>query len=307
MSNILVTGGSGFIGSNLVDKLIELGHKVFVIDDLSTGLKINNNDNAHYLLIDITQYIESNDSLKELIRNQSISIVYHLAALSDVRKGINDPVTTYNINLLSLVSIFEACRNCEIEKFIFTSTSAVYGEPEYLPVDEVHRTVPISPYGLSKLAAEQYLQYQNKNSNMDVIVFRLPNVYGQRQRPDLEGGVVSIFNYKIKNNGQVTFYGDGKQTRDWVHVYDIVEALIKLKLMNNINFEIISLGSEKTNSLMDLFNLLVETNNYKISPIFDEPKKGDIKHMIMSGKKARNLLKWKQKIYIEEGIKLMGK
>ncbi len=305
MSNILVTGGCGFIGSNLVDQLIKLSNEVYVIDNLSTGLKSNKNVKARYYLKDIQDYIEFNASLKNLIRKHSIKIVYHLAALSDVREGIKDPKMTFIINQLSLVAISKICADNDVEKFVYTSTSAVYGEPKYLPVDELHITIPISPYGLSKLGGEQFLHYLNKNCDMEIIVLRLPNVYGPRQRSDLEGGVVSIFNNKIKKGEKVIFYGDGNQTRDWVHVYDIVDGLIKIIEVSNFDYIVISLGSGIENSLWNLFNILKKYYNYKLNPILEGERKGDIKRMIMSGIKAKNLLDWEAKINLEEGVKLM--
>ncbi len=303
--NILVTGGLGFIGSNLVDRLIELGNEVYVIDNLSTGLESNKNENANYYYSDITNFIESNESLKRIIEKYSIKIVYHLAALSNIRETIKNPNFAYMTNLLSSVAISDACLKTDVEKLIFASTSAVYGEPDYLPVDEIHSTEPISPYGLSKLAVEQYLNSLGSICEMDRIVFRLPNVYGPRQRSDLEGGVIAIFYNKMKNAEKIIFYGDGKQTRDWVHVFDIVNALTMIIDMAEVNFQIISLGSGKKHSLWNLFESLSDFLGYELSPILDERRKGDIQHMIMSGEKAENLLNWKTKIDLKHGLKIM--
>ena len=158
-NSILVTGGSGFIGSHLVDLLISNGSSVYVIDDLSTGLKNNQNDAATYIYKDITDFIEFPDQLEEIIKKNNIDTVYHLAASADVYLSINFPEKVYDINLIASIAIANICLKLNIKKFIFASTSAVYGEPEYLPVDEQHTTLPISPYGLTKLAFEQYLNY----------------------------------------------------------------------------------------------------------------------------------------------------
>lgn len=303
--NILVTGGLGFIGSNLVDRLIKNGNEVFVIDDLSTGLESNRNEKAHYYYWDIRDFIKIPDKLGQLLGEHSIKLVYHLAAIADVRGSLKDPNTTYTLNSLSSVAISQICQKSGVEKFIFASTSAVYGEPEYLPVDESHRTEPISPYGLSKLFVEQHLRYESVNCRMSMVVFRFPNVYGPRQRPDLEGGVIAIFNDKMKNSEAVTFYGDGRQTRDWVHVYDIVEALIKTIGINGLGFEIIPLGSGKENSLWDLYNCMSSFLKYKSEPNITKEREGDIKRMFMSGRKAKKLLGWVPKIDLERGITLM--
>jgi len=303
---ILVTGGLGFIGSNLVDRLVELGNDVFVIDDLSTGLEINRNAKAHYSILDISNYVKSDNSLKKLIGEHSIKVVYHLAGLSDVREAIKNPKSTYNVNFLSSVAISEACADSGVEKFVFASTSAVYGEPDYLPVDEKHKTVPQTPYGVSKLAVEQHLKCQSNITQMGIMVLRLPNVYGPRQRPDLEGGVVSIFNRKMTNLEVVTFYGDGNQTRDWVHVYDIVEALVKILSFDEAEFQIVSLGSEIENSLWDLFNHLRDLLNYELRPKLEDERKGDIKRIVMNRKKAENLLGWVPELDLKAGIRMLG-
>jgi len=302
MKNILVTGGCGFIGSNLVDKLILANHKVFVIDDMSTGLKSNLNPSATYFFDDIGDYINDRKMLFNIIKKNNIQIVYHLAALADVRLSINDPIKCYNINQIASVAILDVCCDADIKKLVFASTSAVYGTPIYQPVDEKHPVDSISPYGLSKLAFEQYAKYKS-DGDMEIIVFRLPNVYGPRQRPDLEGGVVAIFYDLMKKNKNVTFFGDGNQTRDWVHVEDIIKAFIIVLEKSLSNFEIITLGSGFRNTLWDLFNYLSIVMHYKKSPIIAKERDGDIKHMCMSGKKVKKLLQWKPTIKLANGMK----
>ena len=305
MKNILVTGGCGFIGSNLVDKLILANHKVFVIDDMSTGLKSNLNPSATYFFDDIRDYINDRKMLFNIIKKNNIQVVYHLAALADVRLSINDPIKCYNINQIASVAILDVCCDADIKKLVFASTSAVYGTPIYQPVDEKHPVDPISPYGLSKLAFEQYAKYKSEG-DMEIIVFRLPNVYGPRQRPDLEGGVVAIFYDLMKKNKNVTFFGDGNQTRDWVHVEDIIKAFFIVLEKSLSNFEIITLGSGIRNTLWNLFNYLSIAMHYKKSPIIAKERDGDIEHMYMSGKKAKKLLHWKPTIKLANGMKTLG-
>jgi len=305
MNSILVTGGCGFIGSNLVDKLVSMGNRVYVIDDLSTGVKSNQNSGANYIVNDIYNYCESEEELKNLIVDNNIKIVFHLAGLSNVREGIENPIPTFQVNFLSSIAISDICSKNGVEKFIFVSTSAVYGDPHYFPVDESHKTFPKSPYGLSKLISENYFKYLSKICEMDIVVFRLPNVYGPRQRPDLEGGVVGIFYDLMKNSKEVTFFGDGYQTRDWVHVYDIVDSFVKILKIDDLNYEIISLGSEKKHTLIDLFKYLSEHLKYNLKPNVEIERVGDIKYMIMSGRKAKKLLDWEPKIQLNDGVKIM--
>jgi UDP-glucose 4-epimerase len=276
-----------------------------VIDDLSTGVKSNQNSGANYIVNDIYNYCESEEELKNLIVDNNIKIVFHLAGLSNVREGIENPIPTFQVNFLSSIAISDICSKNGVEKFIFVSTSAVYGDPHYFPVDESHKTFPKSPYGLSKLISENYFKYLSKICEMDIVVFRLPNVYGPRQRPDLEGGVVGIFYDLMKNSKEVTFFGDGYQTRDWVHVYDIVDSFVKILKIDDLNYEIISLGSEKKHTLIDLFKYLSEHLKYNLKPNVEIERVGDIKYMIMSGRKAKKLLDWEPKIQLNDGVKIM--
>jgi len=304
MANILVTGGCGFIGSNLVDKLIFAKHKVFVIDNMSTGLESNLNSSAIYLYDDIRDYVHDGDKFLKIIKRNNIKVVYHLAALSDVRLSIHDPINCYNVNHLASVAILDVCCDAEINKLVFASTSAVYGMPIYQPVDEKHPVNPISPYGLSKLAFEQHARYKS-GSEMELIVFRLPNVYGPRQRSDLEGGVIAIFHDLMMRNKDVNFYGDGDQTRDWVHVKDIIEAFNIVLEKSLSKFEIFTLGSGVQNTLWDLFHYMASTMNYKKSPLIQKERKGDIRHMCMSREKVKKLLRWKPTIKLADGIKML--
>ena len=303
MKNILVTGGCGFIGSHLVDSLIKLGHSVIIIDDLSTGLKSNQNKDAQYIYKDIIDFVNDPKGLDSILEENQIDIIYHLAASADISLSMHNPEKVFLINSLASIAIINSALRCKIDKFLFASTSAVYGEPEYFPVDNLHPTNPINPYGLSKLFVEEYMNYVC-DKNMKLVIFRLPNVYGPRQRPDLEGGVVAIFDNLMRDNEQVKIFGDGNQTRDWVHVYDITEAFVdSLKLNNNI--EILLLGSCIENTVNDLFLFLSEKNNYSKNPLFVEERKGDPKRMIMSNVEAKNKILWKPKLLLSEGVKIV--
>ena len=299
--SILVTGGLGFIGSNLVDLLIEKKKKVIVLDDLSTGLVSNKNIKAKYIIKDLRDFTSSPRSLENLMTKHKIKIIFHLAASADVRLSMKYPEKVFDINVNSSITLFNAAIACGIKKFVFTSTSAVYGEPNKFPVNENHPLRPISAYGLSKLCFEQYLYLQSLNTNISTIAFRLPNVYGPRQRPDLEAGVIAIFDKRMKKNKKITIYGDGDQSRDWVHVKDIVNAFV-LSLRKKTGFEVIGLGSRTKYTINYLFEKLSFINNYQKKPQFRNAKKGDVYNMIMCNKKAIKLLKWSPKIKFKDGL-----
>lgn len=300
-NNILVTGGSGFIGSTLVDLLIKEGHSVVVIDNLSTGLKSNHNEAATYFNVDLCRYIDHLDEIIAILDENSIDTVYHLAASADVFLSMNNPEKVYKINVLVSIVLARACKKAGVKKLVFASTSAVYGEPKYLPVDEDHDTNPISPYGLSKLGFEQYLKIFSINIDMSITVFRLPNVYGPRQRPDLEGGVIAIFYGLMKNRMPIRIFGDGQQTRDWVYVDDIVNAFYGA-LKNHDKFNVFLLGSDTETSLNNLFDYLVDVTGYEENPHYCDARAGDIKNMVMTYSKAKQSLGWTPLITLKEGI-----
>ena len=303
--NVLVTGGSGFIGSHLVDLLLKDNHSVYVIDNLSTGKKINNNSLAFYYYYDLKKSISNQKKIKDFIINKKIEIVYHLAANASVNASMSKPLNMMNENFNSSIALVEACKNTKVKKFVFASTAAVYGDPSYLPVDESHKVNPISVYGLSKLLFEEYLKYFNKQRKISIIILRLPNVYGPRQRADLEGGVVAIFNNLIKKNKRVTIFGNGKQKRDWVYVLDIAEAF-KSTLSYNSKFDIIAIGSNVGMTVNKLFELISNKYQYKKKPNMMSSKPGDIKNMIMGYEYAAKKIKWKPKINLSRGIELIN-
>ena len=305
-NKILVTGGSGFIGSTLVDLLIDEGHSVIVVDDLSTGLSSNHNESATYINEDLCRYIDYPEEIIRVLQEHNIDTVYHLAASADIFLSINNPEKVYKINVLASIALVRACKKTGVKKLAFASTSAVFGEPKYLPVDEDHDTNPLSPYGLSKLGFEQYLNYFSIDTDMSITVFRLPNVYGPRQRPDLEGGVIAIFYGLMKQSQPIHMFGDGQQTRDWVYVDDIANAFYKA-LKNHEKFNIFLLGSNTETSLNDLFACLVEVTDYKEKPQYGAIRAGDIKNMVMTYSKAHQSLNWTPGTTLSEGIAKLAK
>jgi UDP-glucose 4-epimerase len=299
--NVLVTGGSGFIGSNLVDRLVLFGYNVHVIDDLSTGLVCNQNTSASYSHLDLCDHIENMAEIQNILETKHIDIVYHLAASADIFLSVNNPETVYKINVLTSISLLQACIKANVKKFIFSSTSAVYGEPEYLPVDEKHITKPISPYGLTKLGFEQYINYCSEFCDIKFTVFRFPNIYGYRQRPDLEGGVIAIYKTLIDKKQDLKIFGDGHQTRDWVHVDDIIEACVKILDSNHKN-ELFLLGSDTKTSINQLIELFKEQVGCVGRLNYMSERNGDIRDMVMTYEKAYLMLQWSPKINLKDGV-----
>jgi UDP-glucose 4-epimerase len=217
---VLVTGGAGFIGSHLVDRLIQEGHEVVVVDNLSTGKRRNLNRAARLVKLDIQSW-----RLERVFRNERPHMVMHLAAQMDVRKSVEDPMFDAQVNVLGTLNVLQQSIKHGVRKVVFSSSGgAIYGEQEVYPAPESHVTRPLSPYGVSKLCGEQYLSYYQRVNGLQIVSLRYANVYGPRQDPEGEAGVVAIFIQKLLNNEQAIVNGNGRQTRDFVYVEDVVEA-----------------------------------------------------------------------------------
>ncbi len=228
MSKILVTGGAGFIGSNVVDALLDNEHEVVVLDDLSTGFSENINPKVTFYNTDI----RDEDKVRKIFESEKPDFVNHHAAQMDVRKSVQDPIFDAQCNILGSLNLILQSIRVGVQKFIYISTGgAVYGEPQYLPVDEQHPINPISQYGISKHTVEHYLYSYNVNYGLKYTVLRYPNVYGPRQNPHGEAGVIAIFTQKMLDNQQPTIFGDGSQTRDYTFVEDIVDGTLRLGML----------------------------------------------------------------------------
>jgi len=293
---VLVTGGTGFIGSNIVDGLIKKGHKVIVVDNLSTGKKENLNKNAKFHQLDIRD-----QELKEIFKENEITHVIHHAAQIDVQHSIKDPLFDVQNNILGTINLLEMSREYGVEKIIYASSAAVYGEPDYLPVDEEHPIKAMSPYGITKHTPEHYIKMYNELYDLKYTIFRYANAYGPRQDSKGEGGVVSIFVDKMVAEERPVIFGDGKQTRDFIHVYDIVKAnLLALENDENILVNISTESRDSVNDLVDYLNLILP---YNLKAIYEEARKGDILHSSLANEKAEELLGWIPDYDFKAGLK----
>ena len=217
---ILVTGGAGFIGSHVVDAYVQAGHDVLVVDNLSTGKRENLPVQARFVEADI-----QDPAVRQLIVLEKIEIVSHHAAQMDVRRSVADPLYDARVNILGMLNVLEGAREAHVKKFIFASSGgAIYGEQEAFPAAEEHPTAPISPYGVSKRAGEHYLYFYRVEYGLPSIALRYANIYGPRQDPHGEAGVVAIFTQRLLAGEQPVINGDGKQTRDYVFVGDVAQA-----------------------------------------------------------------------------------
>ena len=296
---ILITGGAGFIGSNIADRLIKDKHKVIVVDNLFTGKKENVSKKAKFYKCDVRS-----KEITDIFKKEKPEIVIHNAAQISVRVSVDDPVADADINIEGSLNVLEACKKYNVKKVIFASSGGtVYGEQKYYPADEKHPLSPISPYGVAKLSVEKYLHYYSYSTGLKYVALRYANVYGPRQDPYGEAGVVAIFSEKMLSNQNPIINGDGEQTRDYVFVGDVVEAnvmAIKGEFTGGLN-----IGTGKETSVVDLFNILKKiSGNKNIEEVHGPSKEGEQKRSSLSNGKARTFLGWEPKISIEEGLKL---
>ncbi|HHT10498.1 MAG TPA: NAD-dependent epimerase/dehydratase family protein [Atribacter sp.] len=293
---ILVTGGAGFIGSHIVDAYLQEGHQVVVVDNLSTGKKSNLNQAAVFYPIDICSWKE----LELVFQKHAFEVVNHHAAQINLRRSMDEPVFDAEVNIIGSLNLFELCRKYGVKKFIFASSGgAIYGIPKQIPVDEKAPTKPLSPYGIAKLSVEQYLEYYFQVWDLERIILRYGNVYGPRQDPQGEAGVISIFCNNILKGDPCIVFGDGSKTRDYVSVHDIASANL---LALNSSANIYNLGTGLETSVNQLIDLLQKVANQKISIIYDQDRKGEIERIALFSRQARELLGWETTIPLNKGI-----
>lgn len=296
--NILVTGGAGFIGSHIVDAYISLGHNVTVVDNLSTGNITNINPRAEFYKMDI-----NDPEISNIIEKGKFDIINHHAAQIDVRISVEDPVFDAQTNILGSLRLYISAVRSNVKKIIFASSGGtVYGEQQYFPADEEHPLKPCSPYGISKLTNELYLSFFKKVYGLKFVALRYSNVYGPRQNPKGEAGVIAIFSDKLLNGIQPVIYGDGTATRDYVFITDVTRANV-LSLDDGVD-GIFNISTGVETDVNTIFRKLTKIINSDIEAIHGPQKPGEIQRSCLSYKKFQRLTGWKPEVYLDCGLQL---
>ena len=288
---VLVTGGAGFIGSHVADALVARGAQVHVLDDLSGGVRSNVPAEASFHEMDLRD-----DAVRDLFAEHKFAAVAHLAAQMDVRRSVSDPVFDASVNVLGLLNLLEAGRQHGLEKVVFASTGgAIYGEPhpdvnDAGPQPETHPQLPMSPYGITKLVSEHYLRFYNETYGIDSVALRFANVYGPRQNPHGEAGVVAIFTQMLLRGQQPTINGPGKQTRDYVFVKDVVRAI--MGAMEHEGSDIFNVGTGIETDVNQLFGHLNTFTGAEAPEKHGEAKPGEQQRSVLDTSKIHSAFGW---------------
>ncbi len=293
---ILVTGGAGFIGSHIVDRFLELGHDLAVVDNLATGKREHVNAEAAFHEVDIRDA-----ALDEVFRTERPEVVVHHAAHIDVRRSVSDPAYDAGVNVLGSLNLLECARRAGTRKVLYAGTGgALFGEAQYLPVDEAHPIDPISPYGVSKHTVEHYLFTYRVNFGLDFTVLRYPNVYGPRQDPHGEAGVVAIFALQLLEGKQPTIFGDGTKTRDYCYVGDIVQANVLALEAGTGGVYNIGRGIEVSDQ--GIFEAVRDAVGSSMEPAYGPPRAGEVEHIALDAACARRELGWEWQVDLSDGV-----
>ena len=300
---ILITGAAGFIGSNLTDKLLKLDNEVVGIDSLITG-NLNNLDDA--LRKPNFKFIQ--DDLCDLdtfnkLNDEQFDVIFHQAALPSVSKSIKFPLLTNNNNVNATINLLEYARKNDIEKFIYASSSSVYGDSPQLPKSTSMHTKPISPYGVSKLAGEYYTYVYYKIYGLKTVSLRYFNVYGPRQSYNQYSGVITIFFNRVINNQPPIIFGTGEQTRDFTYIDDVVNANIIAVKTKNVEGNVFNIANGSQTSINDLALKIISIANKNLKPIYQKPRLGDILHSLADISETKLLLKFSPSYSIDSGLK----
>jgi UDP-glucose 4-epimerase len=293
---ILVTGGAGFIGSHVVDAFVDAGHTVLIADDLSTGHRENLNPKARFHQVDV-----GSREAAELIRDERPEVISHHAAQMDVRRSVADPIFDARTNILGTINLLEAARRAGTKRFLFVSSGgAAYGEQEVYPAPETHPTNPVSPYGVSKRSGELYAFFYQAEYGLPFVALRYANVYGPRQDPHGEAGVVAIFSGKMLRGEPVVVNGDGLQTRDYVFVGDVARANL-LALASDATGPF-NIGTGVETDVNTLARLLIEASKSRSEVRHGPAKSGEQRRSVIDCRRAAELLRWRPEVSIADGL-----
>ena len=295
--NVLVTGGAGFIGSNIADAYVAAGHTVIIVDDLSSGARENVNPKAKFYELNI-----QSPEIETIFRDHKIQVINHHAAQMDVRRSVADPQYDARVNILGMLNTLEFGIRYGVKKIIFASTGgAIYGEQDYFPADEQHPLRPLSPYGITKLATEKYLFYYHAVHGLEYIILRYANVYGPRQNPHGEAGVVAIFASKMLDDQQPIINGDGKQTRDYVFVDDVVQA--NIRALSHAFSDIFNIGTGRENDVNTIYSIIKKHTSSRYDEKHGPAKIGEQLRSVIDHTKAKKILDWSPAVSLEEGLR----
>ena len=295
MAKLLVTGGAGFIGSHIVDKLIERKHHVVVLDDLSNGKIENVNKKSKFVKMSV------NDNLNNLFSTEKFDYVFHLAAQMNLRKSLENPMDDAKRNCLGSLNVIENCYKNKIKRIIFSSTGgAIYSMDAELPCNEESVVQPESPYGLAKFTVENYLRIMKKVYGLNYTALRYANVYGPRQNAKGEAGVISIFISKLLEGKRPVIFGDGEQTRDFVFVEDVVRANL-LALDSNLE-GIFNVSSEVEASVNEVYEIIKDSLGIELEPEYGAEVKGELRRSVLDSSKLKSR-GWISKVGLEDGLK----
>ena len=301
---ILVTGGAGFIGSHLVEELLSNEHEILIFDNCLTGKKENLEISGNFTFIN--DDFGSENSL-EVIEKFDPDICFHLAAQSSVVVSVENPALDFEHNILQPIKLIQVLLKSNCKKLVFTSSGGtIFGEPTVIPTaEEDYADEPESPYGVAKKRLNELIKIMLKNSSMKYSILNLSNVYGPRQDPHGEAGVVSIFANKYLKNEEPTIYGDGEQTRDYIYVKDVVSALIIASKIEENHF--LNIGTGIETSVNDLANSMKIQFKSEINPIYKPPREGELNRSVLNNTKAKKELNWKPEYSLDDGMKQVFK
>lgn len=296
---ILVTGGAGFIGSHLTRRLLQADHEIVVLDNLKTGLREHVPPQADFVAMDICD-----DRLIDVVSNGRFDAIVHLAAQTMVDASIREPAYDAQVNIQGTVNVLEAARQGKVQRVVFASTAASYGDvsADQLPIEESQPLSPLSFYGLSKVTVERYLALYQQCFQLDYVVLRFANVYGERQGDGGEGGVISIFTKRLAAGQGITVYGDGSQTRDFVYAGDVANGIYAALTTPNKN-TVYNISTQTEISLLELIRTLGDIAGRVITPDYAPPREGDIDRSMLSHEKAAVGLDWQPQVSLREGLR----